>query len=88
LQQYAVFFEQTRGHTMAAMLTGQKLRAIRALRGLSQIELAEMAGISPTSLATFESGKSDMRASTIVKLCDALGVTVTYHVGDTSIGGP
>jgi len=73
---------------MFIMLTGEKLRAIRALRGLSQIELAEMAGISPTSLATFESGKSDMRASTIVKLCEALGVKIVYMVDDTSIGGP
>jgi hypothetical protein len=29
-----------------------------------------------------------MRASTIVKLCEALGVTVVYRVGDTEITGP
>lgn len=73
---------------MTNMLTGQKLRALRGLRGISQRELAERAGVSPVSLATFESGKSDMRASTIVKLCEALGVTITYHIDDTDISGP
>lgn len=73
---------------MAVMLTGQKLKAIRGLRGMTQSQLAEAAGISVVSLATFESGKSDMRASTILKLCRALEVTVTYRVGDTEISGP
>jgi len=73
---------------MIPMLTGQKLRAIRHLRGWSQSELAERAGLSPVSIATFESGKSDMRASTIAKLCEAMGVTVTYKIDDTEISGP
>lgn len=38
--------------------------------------------------ATFEAGKSDMRASTIAKLCEALGVTVTYKIDGTEISGP
>ena len=74
--------------TIAAVLTGQKLRAIRAMRGMTQAQLAELAGISPVSIATFESGKSDMRASTVVKLCEALGVRVTYTVDGTEISGP
>jgi transcriptional regulator with XRE-family HTH domain len=73
---------------MKPMLTGQKLRAIRHLRGWSQSELAEKAGMSPVSIATFEAGKSDMRASTIAKLCEALGVTVTYKIDGTEISGP
>lgn len=73
---------------MKHMLTGQKLRAIRHLRGWSQSELAERAGLSPVSIATFESGKSDMRASTIAKLCEAMGVTVTYKIDNTEISGP
>ena len=73
---------------MNVMLTGPKLRAIRHLRGMSQTELASIAGTSPVSIANFESGKSDMRASTIAKLCAALGVTVTYKIDDTEISGP
>lgn len=73
---------------MPYMLTGQKLRAIRNMRRLTQAELAERAGMSPVSIATFEAGKSDMRASSITKLCEALSVTVTYHIDDTDISGP
>ena len=43
---------------MKSMLTGPKLRAIRNLRGVSQSDLAHAAGVSPVSIANFESGKS------------------------------
>lgn len=73
---------------MSSMLTGQKLRAIRALRGVTQAALAESAGVSPTAIAEYEKGKRDLRADTIRKLCDALGVTVIYRVDGTEISGP
>lgn len=70
------------------MLTGSKLRAIRALRGISQAELAAKAGVSQTAVAEYEKDKRDLRAATIRKLCDALGVKVTYTVDGTEISGP
>ncbi len=70
------------------MLTGPKLKAIRALKGMTQADLAHAAGVSPVTVATFESGKSDLRTSTVLKLCDALGVTVVYRVDGTEISGP
>ncbi len=70
---------------MSTMLTGSKLRAIRALTGITQAELAERSGVSPTAIAEYE---RDKRADTIRKLCEALGVSVTYRVGDTEITGP
>ena len=70
------------------MITGNKLKTIRNIRGLSQIELAEIAGISPVSVSTFESGKSDMRSSTVEKLCAALRVGVVYTVDNMVIDGP
>lgn len=73
---------------MSSMLTGQKLRAIRALRGMTQADLASKAGVSPTAIAEYESGKRDLRAATIRKLCDALGVQVRYIVDGTEISGP
>lgn len=73
---------------MSAMLTGQKLRAIRALRGITQAELADAAGVSQTAIAEYELDKRDLRASTIRKLCDALGVQVRYLVDGTEISGP
>lgn len=73
---------------MAGMLTGQKLRAIRALRGMTQADLAQAAGCSPTAIAEYETGKRELRSGTIRKLCDALGVQVTYKVDGTEITGP
>lgn len=73
---------------MAGMLTGPKLRAIRSLRGMTQVQLAEAAGVSPTAVAEYELGKRDLRADTIRKLCEAMGVQVRYIVDGTEISGP
>lgn len=73
---------------MASMLTGSKLRAIRALKGVTQAQLAAAAGVSPSAIAEFEKDKRDLRSDTIRKLCDALGVTVVYKVDGTEITGP
>jgi DNA-binding XRE family transcriptional regulator len=74
--------------TMSAMLTGKKLKAIRALRGMTQAELAASTGVSPTAIAEFEKGKRDLRTDTVRKLCEALEVRVTYTVDGTEISGP
>jgi transcriptional regulator with XRE-family HTH domain len=73
---------------MSTMLTGSKLRAIRALTGMTQADLAAKSGVSPTAIAEYERDKRDLRADTIRKLCEALGVSVTYKIGDTEITGP
>jgi transcriptional regulator with XRE-family HTH domain len=73
---------------MSTMLTGQKLRMIRAMRGITQAELAERSGVSPTAIAEYEKDKRDLRTDTVRKLCEALGVKVTYSVDGTEISGP
>jgi len=73
---------------MTSMLTGSKLRAIRALKGVTQAQLAAAAGVSPSAIAEYEKDKRDLRSDTIRKLCDALGVTVVYKVDGTEISGP
>lgn len=73
---------------MTSMLTGSKLRAIRALRNITQAELASKSGVSPTAIAEYELNKRDLRADTIRKLCEALGVQVKYIVDGTEISGP
>ncbi len=70
------------------MLTGSKLRAIRALRGVTQADLAIKAGISQTAIAEYEKDKRELRTDTVRKLCDALGVKVTYSIDGTEITGP
>jgi transcriptional regulator with XRE-family HTH domain len=56
---------------------------MRALRGVTQLELARLAKVSPTSVAEFELGKRFLRSDTIDRLCAALGVTVVYKLGDS-----
>ena len=73
---------------MSSMLTGSKLRAIRALRGITQADLAVMAEVSPTAIREYELGKRDLRADTIRKLCEALGVQGIYKIDGTEITGP
>jgi transcriptional regulator with XRE-family HTH domain len=73
---------------MSNMLTGAKLRAIRAIRNMTQAQLALKSGVSPTAIAEYEKDKRDLRSDTIRKLCDALGVQVTYTVNGTEISGP
>lgn len=73
---------------MGSMLTGKKLRAIRALKGVSQAQLAIDSGVSASAIAEYEIGKRDLRADTIRKLCEALGVEVVYKVDGTEITGP
>ena len=73
---------------MTTMLTGSKLRAIRALRGITQADLAAKAGISATAIAEYEKDKRNLRTDTIRKLCEALGVQVIYKIDGTEITGP
>lgn len=70
---------------MASILTGDTLRALRALRDMTQLELAEAAGVSPTAIAEYERGKRDLRMQTMRKLCEALGVQVAYKIDGAEI---
>lgn len=72
---------------MTPMLTGNKLRAIRALRGMTQAELATAANLSVTAIREYELGKRDLRADSIRKLCEALEVQVIYTVDGIVING-
>lgn len=67
------------------MLTGETLKAIRAIKGITQAQLALDAEMSAAGIAEFETGKRDIRASTIVRMCEAMGVTVTCRVNGVDI---
>ncbi|MGY0504285.1 helix-turn-helix domain-containing protein [Luteimonas sp. e5] len=70
------------------MLTGKTLKAIRAIRGMSQAQLAAAAGVSQNAISEYETGNRELRTTTIRKLCGALDVRVAYTVGGTTISGP
>ena len=51
-----------------------RLPILRAERGLSQRQLAELAGVRPDTVSALERGASEgIRFDTLARLCDALG---------------
>ncbi len=54
---------------------GQEMKRLRNERFLSQRDLAQRAGVSPTTIMHLETGESaDPRLSTVRKVAEALGV--------------
>lgn len=58
----------------AAQELGERVRELRRAKRLTQIELAEKAGVSRDALVRLELGQRKSRASTIQKIAVALGV--------------
>jgi transcriptional regulator with XRE-family HTH domain len=58
-----------------------QLKEWRTKRGWSLRELAAESGVHHMSLYRLESGKLDPQLSTLLKLCDALGITLNQLVG-------
>ena len=54
---------------------GQKLFFVRKKRGLTQVELAELAGLSDRAYADIERGETNMRIETFLRICNVLQVT-------------
>jgi transcriptional regulator with XRE-family HTH domain len=56
---------------------GLRLRQLREGRGMSMRALASASGLSANALSTIERGKVSPSVSTLYKLSDALGISVT-----------
>jgi transcriptional regulator with XRE-family HTH domain len=64
-------------------ILGERIHLMRRRSGLSQVELATRADISPTTLNRVELGRQKLYADTLVTLAQILGVSVDYLVGMT-----
>ena len=53
--------------------TADRLRVIRAARGLSQADLAELVGVARETIARFETSPDDLPAGSHRKIASALG---------------
>jgi transcriptional regulator with XRE-family HTH domain len=60
-----------------------RLKEWRERRGLSLRKLGELSGVHYVSLIRIEAGRLDPRLSTLLKLCDALHITLGQLVGRT-----
>lgn len=65
---------QTYSGTAAAL--GARLRARRKALGLTQTELAELAGTTQRTVSVVESGKPTSRLDVVTAVADALGLVV------------
>lgn len=63
---------------------GDKLRKTREDKGLSQAELAEKAGLQPSAISHFESGRRSPSLDNLRRLADALSVAIDYLLGRQS----
>lgn len=54
----------------------EELRRIRKYKGLSQVDLAALSGVSQYTITEIETGRREPRPSTLRKLADALDVEV------------
>lgn len=64
-----------------------RLREWREKRGLSLRKLGELSGVHYVSLVKLEAGRLDPRLSTVLKLCQALRVSLSQLVGETNKKG-
>jgi transcriptional regulator with XRE-family HTH domain len=58
---------------------GQRLAAQRLRRNLTQMQLAEQAGISKSTLQRLESGEAATQLSGFVRVCRALGLLEQFE---------
>ena len=61
------------------------IKELRALRGLSQKELADKIGISAQNLNNYESGQRNPGNKVLPALADALGFSTAYLRGDAQL---
>ncbi len=61
-----------------------RLKAARELRHLSQVDLAEKAGLPPSSISHFESGSRKPSFDNLRKLAGVLNVTTDYLLARTN----
>ena len=70
------------------MPLNENIRNARKKKGLKQVELADMAGISVNSVRLYESGKIEPQVSTLARIADVLGVSVGELLADNWGSGP
>lgn len=69
------------------MNIGANLKAYRRKLGITQAELYLRCGVSITTISSIENGHSDGATGTLLKLADALGVTIDDIIRENDNGG-
>jgi len=61
---------------------GQRIKAVRGKRGLTQDQLAELAGLNRVHLHRIETGQQSMTLRTLKIIADALAVKMRDLIGN------
>jgi transcriptional regulator with XRE-family HTH domain len=61
---------------------GQRIQALRKARGWSQEKFADVCGVHRTYMGHIERGEKNVSFNTLVRLADALGITVSELLSD------
>lgn len=67
---------------------GETIRKLRVSKNISQPELAEMLGISPSMMGMIEQGRRKPSDEVKLKLCELFDVSMDYLMGRTTMKNP
>src|SRR5256885_13574519 len=65
---------------------GQRIRARRMAKGMSQTELGNLLGVTFQQVQKYEKGVNRVGAGRLVRISEALDVPVSFFFGATDIG--
>ena len=68
-------------HDAVSINIGERLRELREARNISMRALASRSGLSANALSMIERNKASPSVSTLYKLAEALGVSITSFFG-------
>src|SRR5689334_25064363 len=71
-------------HDAVSVNIGERLRELREAHNISMRALAARSGLSANALSMIERGKTSPSVSTLYKLADAMGVSITAFFGPES----
>ena len=60
------------------MTVGERIRAVRKERGMTQKEVADICGMADSAIRKYESGRQMPKMKTLQRIADALGVPWMY----------
>lgn len=64
------------------MSTGNRIKYLRELNNLTQVELGRIAGVSDKAVSTWENGTAEPRMGAIQKMADYFGVSKGWIIDD------
>lgn len=74
-------------YTLRMDTMGDRIRQQRAVKGLSQQDLAKQLGITKGAVSQWEMNRTkNVKNATVLKLCEVLGISLDYLVHGPSRG--